>query len=134
MLDMGFSDAIKKIIQNIRKNLGEEKDFQRILLSATPTTGSSSRLKDSLTRFLVALSDFLDINLNKNAIRIDISEDFNDASMITVPKTLQQMFTIVPSKLRFVTLIAFLLKIFNKKNVGLILFAECLFTARRWSF
>jgi hypothetical protein len=44
-----------------------------------------------------------------------MSEEFNDQSVITVPKTLQQMFMIVPSKLRFVTLIAFLLKIFNTK-------------------
>jgi hypothetical protein len=42
-----------------------------------------------------------------------MSEEFNEHSVITVPKTLQQMFMIVPSKLRFVTLIAFLLKIFH---------------------
>jgi hypothetical protein len=63
--------------------------------------------------FSVALNDFVDINLNKNALRIDISEEFNEHSVITVPKTLKQMFTIVPSKLRLVTLISFLLKIFN---------------------
>ena len=44
MLDMGFADAIKKIIQHIRKDLTDEKDFQRILLSATPTTGLPSHL------------------------------------------------------------------------------------------
>lgn len=45
--------------------------------------------------------------------------------MITVPKTLKQMFTIVPSKLRLVTLIAFLLKILNNKikpNVKVLIF------------
>jgi hypothetical protein len=59
------------------------------------------------------LTQFVDININTNARRIDISEEFNDESLITVPKTLRQLFTIVPSKLRFVTLIAFLVKIFN---------------------
>lgn len=39
MLDMGFADAIKKIIETIRKHLPEGKDFQRVLLSATPTNG-----------------------------------------------------------------------------------------------
>jgi superfamily II DNA/RNA helicase len=39
MLDMGFADAIKKIIQTITKHQTEDKHFQRILLSATPTTG-----------------------------------------------------------------------------------------------
>ena len=63
----------------------------------------------------LALNHFVDINLNKKALRVDISEEFNEESVITVPKTLQQMFMIVPSKLRFVTLIAFLLKIFNNK-------------------
>ena len=116
MLDMGFADAIKKIMQNIVKQRGEDKEFQRILLSATPTTGLLKRNKfDFYFQFSVALTDFVDINLNKNALRIDISEEFNDQSVITVPKTLQQMFMIVPSKLRFVTLIAFLLKIFNTK-------------------
>ncbi len=67
----------------------------------------------------IALNEFVDINLNKNSLRIDISEEFNDESVITVPKTLKQMFMIVPSKLRFVTLIAFLLKIFNT-NVKLL--------------
>lgn len=62
---------------------------------------------------VLALKDLVDILVDKNALRIDISEEFNEHSVITVPKTLQQMFTIVPSKLRFVTLIAFLLKIFN---------------------
>ena len=61
----------------------------------------------------IDLNEFVGVNLNKNALRIDISEEFNDESVITVPKTLKQMFTIVPSKLRLVTLIAFLLKIFN---------------------
>ncbi|CAF1665998.1 unnamed protein product [Adineta ricciae] len=101
MLDMGFADAIKKIIETIGKQMDPDKRFQRVLLSATPTT---------------ALSHFVDIILNKKALRIDISEEFNPESVITVPKTLKQMFTIVPSKLRFVTLIAFLLKIFNNKG------------------
>jgi superfamily II DNA/RNA helicase len=39
MLDMGFADAIKKIIETITKHMDEGKIFQRILLSATPTTG-----------------------------------------------------------------------------------------------
>ncbi|CAF0862710.1 unnamed protein product [Rotaria sordida] len=110
MLDMGFADAIKKIIQTITKHFDNEKHFQRILLSATPTT---------------ALNEFVDINLNKNSLRIDISEEFNEESVITVPKTLKQMFTIVPSKLRLVTLIGFLLKIFNnneKKKAKALLF------------
>ncbi|CAF0940816.1 unnamed protein product [Rotaria sordida] len=71
------------------------------------------------------LNEFVDINLNKNSLRIDISEEFNEESVITVPKTLKQMFTIVPSKLRLVTLIAFLLKIFNnneKKKAKALLF------------
>lgn len=123
MLDMGFADAIKKIIETIRKNLSEDKDFQRVLLSATPTTGETKKrnaMKSSknlvvVVAFFSALNTFVDINLNKNPLRVDISEEFNDESVITVPKTLQQLFTIVPSKLRFVTLIAFLLKIFNNK-------------------
>jgi superfamily II DNA/RNA helicase len=115
MLDMGFADAIKKIIQTITKHMDNEKHFQRLLLSATPTTGLLKiKIKNNIySNFSVALSDFLDINLNKNALRIDLSEEFNDQSVITVPKTLKQMFMIVPSKLRFVTLIAFLLKIYN---------------------
>ncbi|CAF2426554.1 unnamed protein product [Rotaria sp. Silwood2] len=110
MLDMGFADAIKKIIQTITKHFDKEKQFQRILLSATPTT---------------ALNEFVGINLNTSSLRIDISEEFNEESVITVPKTLKQMFTIVPSKLRFVTLIAFLLKIFhniNNKKAKVLLF------------
>lgn len=39
MLDMGFADAIKKIIQTVTKQLDEGKKCQRVLLSATPTTG-----------------------------------------------------------------------------------------------
>jgi superfamily II DNA/RNA helicase len=39
MLDMGFTDAIKKIIETITKHTDTEKHFQRVLLSATPTTG-----------------------------------------------------------------------------------------------
>lgn len=65
--------------------------------------------------FFSALSQFTEINLKKEALRIDISEEFNDQSVITVPKTLKQFFTVVPSKIRLVTLVAFLLKIFNKK-------------------
>lgn len=116
MLDMGFADAIKKIIQTITKHQNEDPRFQRVLLSATPTTGYSRINQMSYSSHLsIALTSFLDINLNKNALRIDISEEFNEQSVITVPKTLQQMFVIVPSKLRLVTLIAFLLKIFNTK-------------------
>lgn len=39
MLDLGFADAIKKILQTLAKHMENEKQFQRILLSATPTTG-----------------------------------------------------------------------------------------------
>ena len=46
MLDMGFADAIKKINETIEKHLPEKKDFQRVLLSATPTTGSLTILDD----------------------------------------------------------------------------------------
>ncbi len=107
MLDMGFADAIKKIIETITKHQDKDKHFQRILLSATPTTGFlKTKFKKNLFyfQFSVALNDFVDISLNKNPLRIDLSEEFNDQSVITVP-----------SKLRFVTLIAFLLKIFNTK-------------------
>jgi superfamily II DNA/RNA helicase len=114
MLDMGFADAIKKIIETITKHKDNEQHFQRVLLSATPTTGLFNKKNANKIRiFSVALSDFVKISLNKNPLRVDISEEFNEESVITVPKTLKQMFTIVPSKLRFVTLIAFLLKIFN---------------------
>lgn len=113
---MGFAEAIKKIIQTITKHQNDDPRFQRILLSATPTTGYSKINPISYhSDFSVALTTFVDINLNKNALRIDMSEEFNEESVITVPKTLQQMFIIVPSKLRLVTLIAFLLKIFNTK-------------------
>ncbi len=112
---MGFADAIKKIIETITKHMNEEIHFQRILLSATPTSGLLNTLKKKKDFYFhfVALNEFVDINLNKNSLRIDMSEEFNEHSVITVPKTLQQMFMIVPSKLRFVTLIAFLLKIFH---------------------
>jgi superfamily II DNA/RNA helicase len=50
MLDMGFADAIKKIILTITKhNDDTTKHFQRVLLSATPTTGKLTK-KKKLTR------------------------------------------------------------------------------------
>jgi superfamily II DNA/RNA helicase len=39
MLDMGFADAIRKIIDTITKHNDSEKRFQRVLLSATPAPG-----------------------------------------------------------------------------------------------
>jgi superfamily II DNA/RNA helicase len=99
MLDMGFADAIKKIIETITKHKDNEQHFQRVLLSATPTTGLFNKKNANKIRiFSVALSDFVKISLNKNPLRVDISEEFNEESVITVPKTLKQMFTIVPSK------------------------------------
>ncbi|CAF0887000.1 unnamed protein product, partial [Didymodactylos carnosus] len=103
MLAMGFSTAINKIISKINEHIGDNvnENVQRILLSATPAS---------------ALEEFVQLNLKETAIRIDISEQFNNESEITVPKTLKQYFTVVPSKLRLVTLVSFLLRIYNRKR------------------
>jgi superfamily II DNA/RNA helicase len=50
MLDMGFADAIKKIIDTIGKHSDGQQRFQRVLLSATPTTGTNAAFHFDLNR------------------------------------------------------------------------------------
>ncbi|CAF0925115.1 unnamed protein product [Adineta steineri] len=56
MLDMGFADAIKKIIETITKhNDDNDKHFQRVLLSATPTSERPRRATKEGKDFNIAV-------------------------------------------------------------------------------
>ncbi|XP_076808088.1 ATP-dependent DNA helicase DDX31-like [Clavelina lepadiformis] len=122
LLDMGFRKDIEKVLFNIEAN--SEHARQVVLLSATLTTGvedlTSLALKDPV-RIVVksedkakAISDFID---PLTSLKVDI---------VPLPKQLIQYVTIVPSKLRLVTLLAFIKSsCLNIQNQKVLIFLSC---------
>nr|XP_028571926.1 probable ATP-dependent RNA helicase DDX31 isoform X1 [Podarcis muralis] len=130
ILDLGFEKAVTAILNAINAD-GEKR--QNVLLSATLTDGVS-RLADISLHDPVCIS-IAEGSLGSNTSKAEAcaKEDAGVASVsleqrgFAVPENLQQNVVVVPSKLRLVTLAAFILgKLkFEKCNKMIVFFSSC---------
>uniref|UniRef100_A0A8C5P1U0 ATP-dependent RNA helicase n=1 Tax=Jaculus jaculus TaxID=51337 RepID=A0A8C5P1U0_JACJA len=111
ILDMGFEKDITVILNAIN---AECQKRQNVLLSATLTEGVT-RLAD------ISLQDPVSISV------LDKNDDHNQLDSFAIPESLDQLVTLVPSKLRLVCLAAFILQKckFEKDQKIIVFFSSC---------
>ncbi|XP_067661640.1 ATP-dependent DNA helicase DDX31-like [Haliotis asinina] len=108
LCDLGYEKHISQIVTalNTRSNHGR----QTILLSATLSDGVERMAGMSLgDPKHIYLSDTPSLEMSSSACTESQDKSGDSASMFTVPQNLQQFFVITPSKLKLVTLAAFIL-------------------------
>ncbi|NWV22672.1 DDX31 helicase, partial [Origma solitaria] len=128
ILDLGFEKDVAVILNALN---AERETRQNVLLSAT-LTGGVTRLAD------ISLNDPVSISIADEIQKVpdpasQIDREASSASNcmeqenFAVPETLKQYFMIVPSKLRLVTLAAFILQKckFEKRHKMIIFFSSC---------
>lgn len=106
LLDLGFEKDVSSILTAVKKALFAGVRCQTVLLSAT--------LNEGVERLAgVSLHDplFIDITGDKGSGESEAQTNAQSSSDVsyTTPRQLKQFFIVVPSKLRLVTLAAFLL-------------------------
>ncbi|NXP61828.1 DDX31 helicase, partial [Chloropsis cyanopogon] len=128
ILDLGFEKDVAVILNALN---AERETRQNVLLSATLTEGVT-RLAD------ISLNDPVSISIADEIQKVPepASQTDREASSLSkcmeqenfaVPETLQQYVMVVPSKLRLVTLAAFILQKckFEKRHKMIIFFSSC---------
>ncbi|NXY61338.1 DDX31 helicase, partial [Callaeas wilsoni] len=128
ILDLGFEKDVAVILNALN---AERETRQNVLLSATLTEGVT-RLAD------ISLSDPISISIADEIQKVpqpasqrdrEASSSLNcmEQENFAVPDTLQQYVMMVPSKLRLVTLAAFILQKckFEKRHKMIIFFSSC---------
>ncbi|NXI47438.1 DDX31 helicase, partial [Galbula dea] len=128
ILDLGFEKDVAVILNALN---AERETRQNVLLSATLTEGVT-RLAD------ISLNDPISISIadeiqkahrpaSQTESQASSSSNCMDQENFAVPEKLKQYFMIVPSKLRLVTLAAFILEKckFEKHHKMIIFFSSC---------
>ncbi|XP_061460444.1 probable ATP-dependent RNA helicase DDX31 isoform X2 [Rhineura floridana] len=130
ILDLGFEKAVAAILNAVNTD-GEKR--QNVLLSATLTEGVS-RLASISLHDPVCISiaeESLGSNTSEVEVQAEEAAGGPPASLeqggFAVPENLQQNVMVVPSKLRLVTLAAFILRKlkFEKRNKMIVFFSSC---------
>ncbi|XP_056361094.1 probable ATP-dependent RNA helicase DDX31 isoform X2 [Oenanthe melanoleuca] len=128
ILDLGFEKDVAVILNALN---AERETRQNVLLSATLTEGVT-RLADISLNDPVSISIADEIQkLPEPASQTDrkasSSSNCMEQENFAVPETLQQYVMVVPSKLRLVTLAAFILQKckFEKRHKMIIFFSSC---------
>ncbi|NXD09292.1 DDX31 helicase, partial [Nothocercus nigrocapillus] len=128
ILDLGFEKDVAVILNALN---AERETRQNVLLSATLTEGVTRLADISLNDPIsISIADKIQDRLKpasqegKEAIS---SSTFVGQETFAVPEKLKQYFLMVPSKLRLVTLAAFILEKckFEKRNKMIIFFSSC---------
>ncbi|XP_025917846.1 probable ATP-dependent RNA helicase DDX31 [Apteryx rowi] len=128
ILDLGFEKDIAVILNALN---AERETRQNVLLSATLTEGVTRLADISLNDPIsISIADKIQDRLKpasqegKEAIS---SSMFMDQENFAVPEKLKQYVIMVPSKLRLVTLAAFILEKckFEKRNKMIVFFSSC---------
>jgi len=106
LLDLGFEKDVSSILTAVKKSLFAGTRCQTVLLSATLNEGVERLAGVSLHKPL-----FLDVTAEDGGVERKVKNDTKSSTDVnyTTPQQLKQFFIIVPSKLRLVTLAAFLL-------------------------
>ncbi|XP_064379862.1 probable ATP-dependent RNA helicase DDX31 isoform X3 [Dromaius novaehollandiae] len=128
ILDLGFEKDVAVILNALN---AERETRQNVLLSATLTEGVTRLADISLNDPVsISIADKIQDRLKpasqegKDAIS---SSTFMDQENFAVPEKLKQYVIMVPSKLRLVTLAAFILEKckFEKRNKMIVFFSSC---------
>ncbi|KAJ7369820.1 ATPdependent RNA helicase [Desmophyllum pertusum] len=106
LLDLGFEKDVSSILTAVKKSLFTGIRCQTVLLSATLNEGVERLVGVSLHNPL-----FIDVTAESRGDEGKAESDAKNSSDVsyTTPQQLKQFFIVVPSKLRLVTLAAFLL-------------------------
>ncbi|ROV98017.1 hypothetical protein VMCG_07001 [Cytospora schulzeri] len=129
MMEMGFEQDLKKIVAAVRKEPLKHTNKDGIVLDvAMPkrrvTVLCSATMKSNVTKLgEISLQDAILITAAKDGKE----EDMNNEAVFAAPAQLKQIYLVVPSKLRLVTLIAFLKDSFARKGsvMKAIVFISC---------
>lgn len=129
MMEMGFEQDLKKIVTAIRKEPLKHTNKDGVVLDkAMPkrrvTVLCSATMKSNVTKLgEISLQDAILITGSKDGKE----EATQDDAVFAAPAQLKQTYLVVPSKLRLVTLIAFLKDAFARKGsvMKAIIFISC---------
>uniref|UniRef100_UPI00398F8D06 ATP-dependent DNA helicase DDX31 n=1 Tax=Pristiophorus japonicus TaxID=55135 RepID=UPI00398F8D06 len=127
LLDLGFEKDVTMILNAL--NAAHEKR-QNVLLSATLTDGvnrlAGISLKEPVNIHITETDQSKPVFATKG-VKIEQDNIKKDAECYSIPEQLQQFMVLVPSKLRLVTLSAFILQKckFEKNQKMIIFFSSC---------
>ncbi|XP_028515848.1 probable ATP-dependent RNA helicase DDX31 isoform X2 [Exaiptasia diaphana] len=102
LLDMGFEKEVSSILQAVKDQLSPNAAFQTVLMSATLNKGIERLVQ-------MYLNDPKFVNEAEIQDVFQVEKVVSEDKPTTMPHQLQQFFVIVPSKMRLVTLAAFIL-------------------------
>ncbi|NXT57549.1 DDX31 helicase, partial [Pluvianellus socialis] len=128
ILDLGFEKDVAVILNALN---AERETRQNVLLSATLTEGVTRLADISLNDPIsISIADEIQKGLkpgSQTGREANSSPNCMDQENFAVPKKLKQFFMMVPSKLRLVTLAAFILEKckFEKHHKMIIFFSSC---------
>ncbi|XP_042333806.1 probable ATP-dependent RNA helicase DDX31 isoform X2 [Sceloporus undulatus] len=130
ILDLGFEKALTVILNAVNADSAKQ---QRVLLSATLTEGVSRLANISLQSpvCISVVGESRDLDTTEvKAVTGEVMDDHamgEERDSFAVPGKLQQNVVVVPSKLRLVTLAAFILAKFKfeKGNKMVVFFSSC---------
>lgn len=126
ILDLGFEKDIAVILNALNE---QQKSRQNVLLSATLTEGVTRLAGISLTDPVkVQIAEQVQVaNATEKKVEPTLCESTEEDCSFAIPEKLKQHVVIVPSKLRLVTLAAFILRTckFEKNQKVIIFFSSC---------
>ncbi|KAJ3535428.1 hypothetical protein NM208_g7141 [Fusarium decemcellulare] len=127
LMDLGFEDDLKKTIAALRKIDVSDKLPDGTMLKSLPerrvTVLCSATMKMNVQKLgEMSLADATFLAAKKEDGEVD-----DDKTAMTAPAQLHQYYTIVPAKLRLVTLISYLKSTFSRrgKTMKAIIFMSC---------
>ncbi|KAL7629754.1 ATP-dependent RNA helicase dbp7 [Parahypoxylon ruwenzoriense] len=130
LMEMGFEEELRSIVEKIRKEKLKEANEDGAKLDALPqrrvTILCSATMKMNVQRLgEISLQDAIHVTASRSENEGD-GADTNDA-VFSAPSQLKQTYLVVPAKLRLVTLIALLKFTFARKGsvMKAIIFISC---------
>ncbi|KUI63771.1 ATP-dependent RNA helicase dbp-7 [Cytospora mali] len=129
MMEMGFEQDLKKIVTAVRKEPLKHKNKDGVILDESMpkrrvTVLCSATMKSNVTKLgEISLQDAIHITGSKDGKEEELQND----AVFAAPAQLKQAYLVVPSKLRLVTLIAYLKDAFARKGsvMKAIIFISC---------
>ncbi|KAI0380385.1 ATP-dependent RNA helicase dbp-7 [Hypomontagnella monticulosa] len=131
LMEMGFEEELKSIVEKIRKEQLKETNKEGVILRALPqrrvTVLCSATMKMNVQKLgEISLQDAIHVTPSKSDNEGDTIIETNDA-VFSAPAQLKQSYVVVPAKLRLVTLLALLKSAFARKGsvMKAIVFISC---------
>lgn len=115
LLELGYENDVKKVVDTIAEQNKDSKTIQKILLSATLSSKVKKLAGLTLSDPVYVDNDSVD---NMNASMMDTETDDN----IVIPAGIEQKYFMLPPKLRFVVLLSLIVQKMSRGSKKILIF------------